>query len=66
MLHGFDILARLNGEIDNVELAFLAEDPLRRRQIHQSETAAKHFGRALLLEQRAHSEFPFPLAGQKN
>ena len=62
----FDRLILLDGQIDDIEFAFLAESALRRRQIHQGKTAAEDRRRPLLLEQRAHCEFAPALAGEQN
>jgi hypothetical protein len=46
----FDLSAVLDGQIDDVELPFFADGPLRHGQIHQREAAAENFGRTLLLK----------------
>ena len=52
-MNRLDFGALFYSEINDVELALLAETPLGRRQIHQSEVAAEHPRRPLFLEQRA-------------
>ena len=52
-MNRLDFGALFYREINDVELALLAETPLGRRQIHQSEVAAEHPRRPLFLEQRA-------------
>ena len=48
-----DLFPFFHREINNVELAFLAQSLLRHRQVHQRKVSAKNFCHPLFLEERA-------------